>query len=701
MPSKTQSREVSQPNSTVGSHASETPATSAVLSARYELFASFFEQLYLEKEVYAHEDRIVLRWPRKLEAPADYNARLQRTDGRIYAESEGKEGDGGDRTLAQAVSVPDGEYELILMPSANEYYVKGVRVQRRIPLSVVRSDYRTTPYGTYVERQIELLRHASALEDGLFSEIAKMTLGWWQRISTRRIIATVAGVEGYGDDHLARVVGLLGMIYRYSEHEAFPAELRQPLDNCIVGLAYEEAEYAEQAGRNISDTERLLLATCELLAGQRYADRAFSTSNLTGQQHRERAEEFVARWLRRAAADGFPDTSGHSLAQLLVALSHLIDLADSEPIWDLAGVLMDKTVATLALDSLQGVYGASQFDLSCPHPSYGNVPVRSAYASPLAGIARLLWGMGAWNWHLSGPVSLACCQGYEQPAPIAALASETHAGGMWASQRHVVRNARQEELGESDDLAQPTLHKAVYKTPDFQLASAQDFQPGRRGRGGHSWQATLGAEAIVFVHHPATEAADAQGNEYWRSGLLPRVAQHHGLLIALFSLPQTDRSGFTQAYFPTFAFDEHQVGVGNNWAFAAKGDAYIALGCSRPLELVQEGVGILKALRAYGNEAAWLCQMGRKADHGSLADFRKRILAARLDCDGLCVSYRPLQGDSVTFDWTGQLRINGEVHPLHNANHYNGPHCVTDGWPASQMVVVHGEQAIQLDFADG
>ena len=80
---------------------------------------------------------------------------------------------------------------------------------------------------------------------------------------------------------------------------------------------------------------------------------------------------------------------------------------------------------------------------------------------------------------------------------------------------------------------------------------------------------------------------------------------------------------------------------------------------------------------------------------------RKRVLAARFDCDGLSVSYRPLQGDNVTFDWTGPLLVNGEARPLHNANHYEGPNCVTDGWPATQMVVVHGDQAIQLDFAGG
>jgi hypothetical protein len=55
----------------------------------------------------------------------------------------------------------------------------------------------------------------------------------------------------------------------------------------------------------------------------------------------------------------------------------------------------------------------------------------------------------------------------------------------------------------------------------------------------------------------------------------------------------------------------------------------------------------------------------------------------------------------VTFDWNSALCVNGEELPLHQPNHYEGPHCVTDCWPATQMVVAHGGQAIQLDFASG
>ncbi len=686
MSTKTRSNGAQQINSSTLSSASDAQVVSAEMSGRYQLFASFFDQLYLEKDVFAYEDQIVVRWPKKLDAPADYNFRLQLSDGRIYAEAEGKEGDCGDRTLTSAVSIPDGEYELILMPSANEYYIRGVRFQRKIPLSVVRSDYRTSAYGTYVERQIELLRHAVSLDDGLFSEIAKMTLGWWTRINPKKLVAAADGVANYEEDHLARLTALLGMVERYHQHDEFPTEIRQQLDDRITAFPFREQDYAENTGKALGDTDKLLLAACELLAGQLYPDRSFTSSRQTGQWHRQRAEDAVLPWLQQAATAGFIDQSSHSLAQILTALSHLIDLADTEEIWDLSAIVIDKVLVTLSLASFQGVYGAGQIATN------GVAVVPDGHVSPLAGVARLMWGIGAWNQHLAAPVSMCSCQGYQQPPLIAALATEPDPAGMWASERQPIAT-------ENADNPPQTLHKAIYRTPDYLLCSAQDFQPGQRSQGGQSWQATLGAGANVFVNHPAAGDLDQVGRGgYWRSGLLPRVAQHRDLLIALYALPESDPSGFTRAYFPTFAFDEHQLG--KEWAFAAKGDAYIALGCSQPIELVQEGPAAYRELRATGHNVAWLCQMGRKADYDSFANFRKRVLAARFTYDRLSLSYRQLQGDTVTFDWNSALVVNGEAQQLQSANHYEGPNCVTDSWPASQMVVVHGEQAIQLVLAD-
>ena len=664
--------------------ASDSSAIPAELSDRFKLFTTFFDQLYMDKDVYTFADKVVLRWPQKLQAPADYTARLQKVEGqRIYAEATGKEGDNGDRTFAPVASLPDGDYEVILMPGVNEYYHQGIRIQRKIPLSIVRSAYQTAPYGTYTERLLELLRHATTLEDGLFSELAKMALGWWEQVKLERIIDNIEAVNQQPHS-LLRLLGLLGMRYRFGKHAQFPTAIRQPLDDCMCGFLYQDA-----ANREENATAQLLLYTCEILAGQHYPQRRFCPSNENGNWHQRHGEAAALRWLQHAASHGFPDTSSHSLAQMLVALSHLVDLSDSEQIWELAAIVMDKVLVTMALDSFQGFY-----------TDEGDTPVLSGHLSPLAGIERLLWGMGTWNQHLAGPISLACCENYAQPALIAGLAAARPAG-MWATERHSLVDDRTVEraaptsstIGQGDSHAnERMIHKAIYKTSDFLLGSAQS----QRSQPGQSWQATLGPDALVFVNHPSTSAADAPATDYWRAGQQPRVAQHQDTLIALYRLPADDPFGYTHAYFPTFAFDEQQVG--KMWTFAAKGDAYIALACSQPLVFVRQGQRANRELQAHGHEIVWLCQMGSKAAYGSFANFRKHMLGARLTFQGLSVFYRKLQGDTLTFGWDEALCINHKAQPLPSAKHYDGPYCVTDGWPASKMMIVYDKQAVQLDL---
>ena len=53
---------------------------------------------------------------------------------------------------------------------------------------------------------------------------------------------------------------------------------------------------------------------------------------------------------------------------------------------------------------------------------------------------------------------------------------------------------------------------------------------------------------------------------FFKNVILPRVAQWKDVLIAAYQLLKDDWMGFTHAYFPIHAFDEHVLRQG--WAFA-------------------------------------------------------------------------------------------------------------------------------------
>jgi len=230
------------------------------------------------------------------------------------------------------------------------------------------------------------------------------------------------------------------------------------------------------------------------------------------------------------------------------------------------------------------------------------------------------------------------------------------------------------------------------------LCSAQDYYPGERGSQEHIWQATLGPEAVVFVTHPPcmSEKEGIQPNFWHGSLVLPRVAQWKDVLIAVHRLPENDWLGFTHAYFPVYAFDEHVLRDG--WAFARKGEGYLALTASQGLELVRRGPGAYRELRSYGRDNVWLCHMGRAAQDGDFGQFQEKVLALGVAFEGSSVRCDTLRGQSLAFGWEGPLLVDGHEQPTAGSKHYENPYCVAD-WPASQMEIRFGDQALRLRFA--
>ena len=168
------------------------------------------------------------------------------------------------------------------------------------------------------------------------------------------------------------------------------------------------------------------------------------------------------------------------------------------------------------------------------------------------------------------------------------------------------------------------------------LSSAQDYRPGEPGRAEHIWQATLGPDAVVFVNHPVclSQKRAYQPNFWCGNGVLPRVAQWKDLLIALYRLPDDDWLGYTHAHFPIAALDEHVIREG--WAFARKGDGYLALKASQGFTLVKSGNSAYRELRSMGQENVWLCQVGRAAQDGTFAEFQDKVLATSIDYRRAC-----------------------------------------------------------------
>jgi len=653
--------------------------TATERTIRHTMLERVFEQACIE-EVANYRGKVVnLHWADDLETNFNYEYNIQGPGElariNVSGETEAKPGEVAD--IGHGYRIWQGPYRVVLRAVSQEYAFWNVRYQRDMPFFILDNAYSETPYGTLEERSHEALQYAATQKNDLYAEIARFELGKWQDVDQHVILKSIESINGRGDCSDFYLVGLLGVMYRYMDKDEFPAELKTPLKECVLNFKYWHDEPGADAMCYTTENHSILFHTCEILAGQLYPDEIFSNTGQTGRWHREKGERLALAWLKTRGTTGFWEWDSNCyFEEDLLALSHLVSLAETEQVIELAAVVSDKMLLTIAFNSYKGVFGSTHGRTYAPH-------IKSGQLEATSGICRLLWGQGVYNQHLRGLVALAC-SGYDFPLMIADIATDQHEE-MWNRERHVISAAGDE------------INKVTYRTPDYMLASAQDYRPGEKGYQQYIWQATFGPDAVVFVNHPPVVSEDdAHRPNFWAGNyILPRVAQWKDVLLALYHLPEDDWLGFTHAHFPVYQFDAYKLH--DNWALARKGDGYLALYASNGLSLQKRGPAAYRELRSYGRETVWICQMGRAAVDGSFEEFQQKVLDSAVDVQGLRVTYPTLRGETLSFGWEGALLRDGVEQPITGFKHYENPYCLVD-LPAETMDVSVGGYMMRLTF---
>jgi hypothetical protein len=272
--------------------------------------------------------------------------------------------------------------------------------------------------------------------------------------------------------------------------------------------------------------------------------------------------------------------------------------------------------------------------------------------------------------------------------------------------------------GDLDRTSMTQVNKVTYRTPDYQLSSAQDYRKGKLGFQQHIWQATLGPTAVVFAFHRGNE--DEASYKYW-VGRFPRVGQYKNLLIAIHNTPEKtlpgpktivppDASGnampspgpaeeellsYTVAVFPRSAFD--QVIEQNGWIFGRKDEGYLALYSRQPTRWTSVGVLRGEGLIADGRQNIWICQMGRQAVDGPFEAWCERIAQASLECDGLSVFYRAPGLGYARYAWEDDFSVGGQTVAQHDYRRFDNPYCQAE-FGSGYYDIHYANKRLILDF---
>jgi len=254
----------------------------------------------------------------------------------------------------------------------------------------------------------------------------------------------------------------------------------------------------------------------------------------------------------------------------------------------------------------------------------------------------------------------------------------------------------------SRGIALEAMDTYVYRTAHYQIAGAQDYNPGFWGLQTHMWQATLDGDAYVFTTCPSTAEGVDMGTTFagpWIGSWLPRLTLHDNVGVVQYRrepLPAADAfltSRGPHAYFPRSGFDEVRQEAG--WTVGRKGDAWLGLWSRLPTRWADDND---YELICDAEENVWVIELGSADEQSSFEAFVAGLVAAEVEvgAEGAVRFVSPSVG-LVEVGWEGPMTVDGERVDL-------GPYARWDNAWATQPVggwvarVEHGGRRLELDF---
>jgi hypothetical protein len=442
------------------------------------------------------------------------------------------------------------------------------------------------------------------------------------------------------------MVGLLWMLYRYQGSNLLTSEMTSEMEKVLLTAKYDENDPGEDSCCWHTENHQIQYASSEYLMGQLYPDEEFINSGKIGRWHCERGREKLYLWLDWRRRFSFSEwNSSCYYDDDAAALLNLIHFAGDPELRHQAETVMEMIVLHVALNSWNGITGASQ----------GRAYLEQQIApdeTAMAIMAQVCWGDGDLPKRMGLAAMLLSAGDFKVSPEILAAgrnnvddienrerhgldAEEASSHGVYpdrlrdymffmgagqghhhlvAEMNYVYHNGQSKWPGYYYDLeyykrckeqgvqfdswalphALGSANLYTFRTPEYMIGCAQDYHPGAPGYQQFIWSATLGERAVVFSTNPTpTDIPYGRPGPWVGNGVLPKVVQHRNVLIAMhrvrpcpiYDQPPWWREDRVHAWFPRGAFEE--VIDQNGWCFGRKGDGYVALRPDKPGEWIQ------------------------------------------------------------------------------------------------------------------
>ncbi len=411
-------------------------------------------------------------------------------------------------------------------------------------------------------------------------------------------------------------------------------EMRDRIDQTCLVYRYWMDEPGNDVMWYFSENHALLFHTAAYLAGDHQPVATFVRSGRRGREQSRVGYERLMDWFDHFEQAEMAEFNSAPYFPIdLKGLTALFALARDADIRARAEKAIIRLLTIVANSAHHGVITAAQ------GRSYEHT-LCTADTLELTGIARLVWGLGAYGAHVNCLIQLALClSDYGLVLPDLKdradwTADDAQEWMFWQGKRAFAR----------------LYH---YKTSDTALGSAAKYRWGDWGYQETLVHGRIGREsrAQIWINHPGEMVQSGFGRpSFWGgSANVPRVQQYRNLALVVFDgvAPQLD---FTHCWFPTMDFAEWTIE--GDRASARAGDGLLTLKASGPLHLQKTGGSAGVELRLAGRDGVWLVRLGKGTDLDGFAT-RHKLDVERL-ADG---TYRVIDADYGVVDF----KVSGAV----------------------------------------
>ncbi len=617
------------------------------------------------------------------------------------------------------------------------------------------------PTDGYLARQAEYLQQCAENGGGIHAQVCKLSMDFddIDEDAIQRTCDKINDREDCADFDLASVLRLL---YLHGDHPSLNLEVKQQLVNAVLNFKYWLDEPNDDSMCFWSENHQVLFHSAELLAGQLFPDEVFPNAGMTGRQHIEHALPMLRRWLNWRGKIGFVEWhSNVYFNEDIPALTNLVDFSEDADIALKAAMLLDIISFDFANNYFKGLY-ATTHGRTYPGKliegssdstgeaawvmlgigDYGNGANFSGVAlstSPKYFPAPILediaadaldwnehrerdsididegpfWGVGYEShedimfwWSLTGYAASKILPGTFQLVDDYNM-WETN-GFLWADisfLSFLVGSPLLQSVPEAlDEMTRGPSLEAIntytYRTPDYQLSGAQDYNKGLWGAQQHIWQATIDSNAVVFTTYPGGMAGDYLASD-WTGGWLPKATFFENIGIIQYKrrhIPLLDELlfvSYTHAHFPTWAFDEWRQS--GKWTFGAKGNSYVALYSNQPTLWSDEQPQDTYELIADSAANVWIVELGCLDDNGAFEQFISDIEAADVTVLENGIQYASPSQGLATVSWDDPFVVDGMEIDTGPYERWDNAYSYTE-FGSEQTIIEFEGQRLDLDF---